>query len=162
MNYFDLLGLKQSYNIDINELKNAYFDLQLSYHPDRSINEEDRKSRASISVDLNKAYSIIKNDLSRAEYLLSLYNISLNDINEQTLLSKLELSLIWEEMERIEELKDSASLIQLYNLKRTARDSKLLSLTEAFNNHNLTLAINITVELKYLNSIINAIELKIQ
>lgn len=61
--YFQLLGLPRSFDVDMTLLNQNYFKLQQEFHPDKN------KDGAARSAELNQAYNTLKNRLLRAEYL---------------------------------------------------------------------------------------------
>ena len=70
--YFNLLNVSPAYALDLQALEKAYFTQQRLYHPDRFVGKPDAERLAAMgrSVDINKAYQLLKNPLSRAQYLL--------------------------------------------------------------------------------------------
>lgn len=67
-NYFELFGLDERYDIDVDELYRAYITMQRRVHPD--VCEDD-----SASIIANTAYRTLSDPISRAEYLLCLRGI---------------------------------------------------------------------------------------
>ena len=84
LNYFDLFGLSVRYLIDENELTVAYLKKQRETHPDNSGNSSD-------SSILNLAYSVLKNPLLRAEYILSLIGKNTNTMPQYLALKMCDL-----------------------------------------------------------------------
>lgn len=83
MDYFTLFGLAFSYSIDLEQLTDRYQELQRQYHPDRfaSQPESDKLGALQQAATINAAYQALKHPLKRAEYMLTLYDIDIN--NEQ-------------------------------------------------------------------------------
>jgi DnaJ-domain-containing protein 1 len=52
------------------ELRKNYLNLQRIVHPDKAQPEITRAQTTAISTELNKGYGILKNELSRAKYLV--------------------------------------------------------------------------------------------
>lgn len=69
---FVLLGLKKQYPLDHKDLDNAYFEAQKRTHPDQfaRATAEEKIEAARKSTCVNQAYSLLKDPLKRAEYLL--------------------------------------------------------------------------------------------
>ena len=61
--FFELLGLPRSFDIDMKKLNQNYFKLQQQFHPDRT------KDNGQKSAEVNEAYNTLKNPLKRAEYI---------------------------------------------------------------------------------------------
>ncbi|EAR88044.1 Fe-S protein assembly co-chaperone HscB (macronuclear) [Tetrahymena thermophila SB210] len=75
MNYFKLFEMNLSYEIDHQELTLRYKDLQKSFHPDKFYglrNPKIIKFSETYSTYINEAYSTLRDDLKRAEYLIDL------------------------------------------------------------------------------------------
>lgn len=79
-NYFDLLSIAHSFDIDKNQLYTNYIALQQLLHPDKYANKTKAEKLLAIEYTskLNKAYQTLNDDKSRAEYLLSLEGIIIN------------------------------------------------------------------------------------
>ena len=65
--YFALLGLRQSFDIDLTELTQNYFKAQKSAHPDKS----GENTEAAL---LNEAYGVLKNRFKRLGYLVETFS----------------------------------------------------------------------------------------
>lgn len=76
---YETLGLEKTFNIDLNALEQAYFAVQRKVHPDQFVlADEQKKLEASLQATLvNKAYTLLKNPLDRATYLLKARGVSL-------------------------------------------------------------------------------------
>ena len=61
--FFELLGLPNSFEVDQNLLQQNYFRLQQQFHPDKA------KDNGAKSAEINEAYNILKNRTRRAEYM---------------------------------------------------------------------------------------------
>ncbi|MDD9939271.1 MAG: Fe-S protein assembly co-chaperone HscB [Myxococcales bacterium] len=75
MDPFATLGLPRRYELDRGELEARYRELQKALHPDRHAGASASQRRMSLAraVEVNDAYRALKDDLRRAEALLSLY-----------------------------------------------------------------------------------------
>lgn len=83
--HFEVLGLPPTYFIDRAELEARYREGQRHSHPDR-FSRAPATERAQVlrrATDLNDAYRVLKSDVRRAEYLLSLHGIDLSEAAEQ-------------------------------------------------------------------------------
>jgi molecular chaperone HscB len=157
MNYFQLLNINQQYQIDLNILRRQYFAYLTKYHPDNSRNIDDKQKYLIISSNLNMAYNILKDPLLRAEHLLGL-----NNINIQEAKPIVQFCDILEELEQIEMIGDVVKLDYMYKDKICERDILIDKLALAFNKLDLLIALDIVVSLKYLNKVIDNIILKIK
>jgi len=119
-NYFELLNLPLGYDVDLDLLAQHYRNLQRVVHPDRFANASEQEKRLSMQAVtlLNEAYSVLKNPLQRAFYLLQLKGINsgaAHETNRDTafLMQQMELR---EKLEGITEAADAwAALAMLLN-----------------------------------------------
>lgn len=74
MNYFQLFGLEEKFNLDTERLAQVYQKLQRSVHPDRFAHASSQEQMLAVqkSSMINDAYQSLKNPLKRAEYMLTL------------------------------------------------------------------------------------------
>ena len=161
-NYFKLLGIEQNYAIDLDLLDQQYFAMQLKYHPDKRGDISEKNFNLAISIDLNKAYSVLRDDLARAEHLLMLNNVSLDELAARQSIPQSQLKIIWDELELVENTVELAKLQNLLDNKIYEQKDLIVLLTTAFQNHNIQDALETAVMLKYLKTLINNIQLKIK
>lgn len=72
LNYFDLLGLPPTYDIDLAALRQRYLHVSRGVHPDYRPGEDSALS-LRLSALLNEAYRVLSDPVLRAEYLLELH-----------------------------------------------------------------------------------------
>ena len=72
MNYFQLFGIENSFDIDLQNLSSSYQALQKAVHPDKFAHASEQEQRIAVqkSAQINDAYQTLKNPLQRAEYIL--------------------------------------------------------------------------------------------
>lgn len=153
MNYFELLKMPQVFNIDINMLNKQYLTMQKLYHPDNNSTKQ-----VISSIDLNNAYLTLNDEINRAEYLLSLHNININNIA----LSAGELNDILEESEFIESLTDHEILHNKYEKYIMQKKLYIKALEVAFDDNDFKKFTEITIKLKYLNRLIINVKHKLK
>jgi molecular chaperone HscB len=77
--YFDLLEMETSPSIDLVVLERNYLTMQSKYHPDRFEDKKQKLLANNISQEINKAFTTLKDELTRRIYLLSLQSINVVD-----------------------------------------------------------------------------------
>jgi len=105
-NFFQVFGLPPQYDLDMNQLMNAYRALQKQVHPDRFATAPDREKRYSMqwASYLNEGLETLKSPVRRAIYLLKLKGIEI-DIHDNRvvdpmfLMEQMELREVLEKVE---------------------------------------------------------------
>ena len=144
-NYFELFKIKQDFLIDKQILYENFIELQKLFHPDKQINKSNVEKSVAIKLSqiANKAYDILNDDKKRAEYLLFLTGIVINQ----------------EEGNNIEA--DPLMLLEILEISENPQDYNLDSLIEEswnnfkdnFANKDFTKAAQAIIKLQYLNKI---------
>ncbi len=144
-NYFELFKIKQGFFIDKQILHKNFIELQKLFHPDKQINKSNVEKLATIKLSqiANKAYDILNDEKKRAEYLLFLNGIVINQ----------------EEGNNIEA--DPLMLIEILEISETPQDYNLDSLKQEswnnfkdnFANEDFAKAAQAIIKLQYLNKI---------
>jgi len=72
VNYFQLFGLEDQFDLDTTKLAEVYQSLQKTVHPDRFAHASSQEQLLAVqkSSMINDAYQTLKNPLSRAAYTL--------------------------------------------------------------------------------------------
>lgn len=162
MNYFQLLNINQSYDIDLPSLQVQYLALQVQHHPDKFNDVASKHQNLSISINLNKAYLVLKDDWTRAEHLLFLHGVNIDNLKMINNLSPAQLSQIWHDLEMIDNTNDLKILEPFYTDKMTTKNQIITDITSAFSKLDLQSVIGSLVGLKYLNTLLENLKLKIQ
>ena len=76
-NYFELFEFEVQFHIDPDELADRYQKLQSTFHPDRFIdaNDQDKRLVMQATTFINEAYKTLREQASRARYLLELQDV---------------------------------------------------------------------------------------
>lgn len=109
MNYFELFGLPTQFHLDGSLLSSQFRELQKRFHPDNfaTASERDRLMSVQKTAEINDANQVLKNPISRAEYLLSLNEVELRG-EQQTLQDPMFLMEQMELREELEAISESA------------------------------------------------------
>ncbi|GLT19542.1 co-chaperone protein HscB [Vibrio zhanjiangensis] len=107
MNYFELFGLPSQFQLDGSLLSSQFRELQKRFHPDNfaTASERDRLMAVKKASEINDAYHVLKNPLSRAEYILAENGVDIRD-EQQTMSDPM---FLMEQMELREELEGISS-----------------------------------------------------
>lgn len=73
LNYFELLGLTPTFDVDEQTLRQKYLQVSRGVHPDRHGKEPDPAASLRAAAQLNEANRILRDPVLRAEYLLELH-----------------------------------------------------------------------------------------
>ena len=116
VNYFELFGLKPSFTLDETALHRSYVALQQQCHPDRMVGKSDNERAIAIqtSMDANDGYEALKNELTRAQHLLELNGLKVNQDGEDAV--RPEQSLLIEMMEMREQLEETSDELSVATL----------------------------------------------
>lgn len=112
-NPFEFFDLEVSYDLNLEELRQKYFDRQMQYHPDRftTQSKEEQIKAEEMSAFLNKAYEILQHPVLRAKTILE---IKLNAPLEDTVLQDpVQLGKMMEWREHLAETKIPKELDEL-------------------------------------------------
>jgi molecular chaperone HscB len=133
--YFEVLGLRRGFAIDLAELERHYLERSRAVHPDRvagAAAAEERSAAAGQAMELNQAYRALKRDLPRAEHLLRLEGVTIGDnqpVAPELLAEMLELR---EELAEARETGDRGLLDRLEKSARARERAELGALGARF------------------------------
>lgn len=86
-NFFELFEVPVTYDVDLDQVKQHYRELQKAVHPDKFVNASDLEKRISMQQTswINEAFNTLQQPVERAIYLLKLIGVDLNMENETTM-----------------------------------------------------------------------------
>ncbi|MCQ9052464.1 co-chaperone HscB [Vibrio diabolicus] len=108
MNHFELFGLPSQFKLDGSLLSSQFRELQKRFHPDNFAtgSERDRLMAVQKAAQINDAYQVLKNPISRAEYILADQGVEIRG-EQQTMQDPMFLMEQMELREELEEIADS-------------------------------------------------------
>ena len=142
-NHFDLLGLWPEFEIDKEKLYQNYINLQQLLHPDKLKPHAEKIFAMEYTAKLNNAYQTLNDDKKRAEYLLSLHNIIINQEEHNN---------INPEPEMLNEILELSEEPQKYDIKLMKKEC-LDIFKHNYAIKNFQTAALAIVKLQYLNKI---------
>jgi len=104
------------------------------------------------SATLNEAYKTLKNDYTRASYLLKLNQIDIESENKNYPLPPEVLEKIWDDREELEETHD---IDEFLSGKLKQRENLLVHLSSSFDAKAYDEAAVLAIRLRYLETLIN-------
>jgi len=113
-NYFELFDLPVSFDVDPDVLAVRYRTLQQHVHPDKYVTSSAQERRLSIqhAAHINDAFEVLRNPLKRAQYLLELKGMAVNEsgagLDHEFLMEQMELR---ETLEAIPQAEDPATAL---------------------------------------------------
>ncbi|MGL4784962.1 co-chaperone HscB [Aeromonas hydrophila] len=163
MNYFELFGLVEGFELDTRQLAETYRQLQIQFHPDRFATAPEREQLAAVqrAAQINDAFTTLKAPLRRAEYLLSLRGTELRG-EQQTLQDTAFLMQQLEWRERLADLKgetDPERVIKDFR-QEIRHDHQLLmqQLTQALATGEDPRAADCVRKLKFVDKLLEELE----
>ncbi|MBC6485806.1 co-chaperone HscB [Aeromonas hydrophila] len=163
MNYFELFGLVEGFELDTRQLAETYRQLQTQFHPDRFATASEREQLAAVqrAAQINDAFTTLKAPLRRAEYLLSLRGTELRG-EQQTLQDTAFLMQQLEWRERLADLKgetDPERAIKDFR-QEIRHDHQLLmqQLTQALATGEDPRAADCVRKLKFVDKLLEELE----
>jgi len=157
INYFNIFGIEQKYDIDETALHQKYLSLSRTTHPDMVDKSSDKKRRQALSLnaEINRAYDTLRDPVKRAEYLLNLSG-GLAPAEDKSVPGDMlgEVMMLREEIEEAQTADDHSSL---ESLKKQITDrqnitrEKIALLARSLNADNMD-------EQKELRKNLNAIK----
>jgi molecular chaperone HscB len=159
-NYFDLLKIKKSFDINLDSLESSYQELVRAYHPDKNMDrssEEQAKAFQNTSL-INSAYETLKSPLKRATYLLELENINPFDetdtsMNMDFLMSQIELR---EELDSFKSNQDELGLDNFIDKIKSLINDNVKNISVNFQKEaSLDIIKNLVRELKFYIQLLN-------
>ncbi|MBC7951875.1 MAG: Fe-S protein assembly co-chaperone HscB [Rhodospirillaceae bacterium] len=155
IDHYSRLGLRPTFELEMEDLERQYFGFQRRLHPDRfaSKSPKERALSQAQATSLNEAYETLKDPLKRAAYLLELLGRKVDLTGCGTISDPV---LLMEQMEKREALADANTVESITRLSVDA-DTEVLSaqchISAAFTAGDLEKAAHLTTRLKYLTKL---------
>ncbi len=141
--HFTLFNIQPKFDIDLSLLEKKYIELSKTFHPDNCTLNDEKPLAVTKTINVNKAYEILKSPLKRAEYLLHLFSAENIDNHSSEILEE-----SMQIREAIFDGIDRKTLIQTISNK--IKDC-IENLKNAFADKDLNKAMIQSSRLKYLN-----------
>jgi molecular chaperone HscB len=165
-NYFEMFDIPNTYDIDIENLYKRFKLLQFLIHPDKyhnDVNPNIQNDAHEASSIINKAYSTLKDDYLRAEYLLKLNGKINKEINREKIIEKDPKFLedLLEIQEDIENCKNNEELNEMKNTNSLVLEETFKKISMAFKDNDFNKALELLNSIKFYLTIEEHIQNKI-
>ncbi|CAH0713641.1 unnamed protein product, partial [Brenthis ino] len=160
-NYFKVLGVKETYDLNEDELAKKYKELQKHLHPDKYANrrKEEQEISAEYSSLVNNAYKTLLEPLARGIYMLKLRG---KEISENTQIDHEFLMKIMEKNEEVENADTEEEIMRLNKENKNVINSLQKQLSIAFFDGDLKKVTHLLSRMKYYTSIDSQIQAAIR
>jgi molecular chaperone HscB len=158
-NYFELFELPVQFNVDETRLGKSFRQLQQQLHPDRFAGASAHEQRVAVqySALVNQAYTVLREPLARALYLLELQGISQQEVSSQQvaggfLIEQMELR---EKLETITDMVDPETVLD-HLMTEIVADIKIHQneFKQAYEESELSEAAAACVKMQYLTKLL--------
>lgn len=164
-NYFELFGIPERFEVNQQELSDKYRALQKTLHPDRFVNSSDQEKRISMQTTayVNEGYTTLKNDLSRAHYLIKLKDNEFDADTETSndtefLVQQMDLH---ECVDKIDSAKDPlASLDVLEKKLKRLQEELIMKFSKQYSENNIRDAKDSALKLQFFERLKNQLRKK--
>ena len=156
-NYFNIFGLSQTFDINLNMLETNFRKIQSESHPDRFVTASNAEKIQSMQTATlaNEAYLTLKSPALRAAYLLGLQGIAaIDEKNNQMPADFLMQQMEWREaIEDAENASDISTLESLLNKINNAGKHLQESLKSQLQQSDLSEATDSTRKLIFMDKV---------
>lgn len=167
MNYFDLFDLPKQYELDEQTLSARYHQLLQQFHPDKFVASPEKEQRLALqkAAQINDAYQTLSSSLRRAEYLLLIHGVELQ--NETHTFQDTEFlvqqMLLREELEEISSVEISdgsgdSALFDFADKVASSRAQLLQELIDALHLKQWLISADLIRKLKFFDKLQHEIE----
>ncbi|KNC97743.1 Fe-S protein assembly co-chaperone HscB [Spizellomyces punctatus DAOM BR117] len=154
--YYDVLlpelapgEAKFAFDVDERLLRNKFLRLQQAVHPDGygQKSQTEKLCAEQQSSFINKAYQVLRDPLQRAQYLLELNGVSIEEgesMNDPALLME-----VLDARERLEEAHAQSEIEEIRRENEKRMEETIDQLSQAFRDRDLDAAKRLAIQLQY-------------
>ncbi|TPX38137.1 hypothetical protein SmJEL517_g00379 [Synchytrium microbalum] len=156
--YFETFGLKEGFEVPLRDMHSTFIKLQRKVHPDGVVGRSDteRSFADAQSSQLNKAYEVLRDPLTRALYMLNLHGIQISE--SESLTNPDLLAAVMDIREDLESAETDDEVLKVKAVNDKKRIRAEFGLQDAFDKGDYQKARDLTVELQFWDNIGKAIE----
>lgn len=162
MNFFTLFDLPEQFAIDLPLLSERFQTLQRRYHPDTvaTQSQAERLQAMQQAANINQGYQALRKPLPRAEHLLCLQGIDIN--NEQHTLRDTDFLMaqltLREELDDIEQQQDDQRLSAWLAGVSQQQTTLMTQLSEQLDQQQWLVAANQVRKLRFFSKLVEQSE----
>lgn len=160
-NYFKIMGVGETYDLNETELAKKYKELQKYLHPDKFANRDKKEQEISAEYSslVNEAYKTLLEPLARGIYMLRLRG---KEIPEKTEVDQEFLMKIMEKNEEVENAESNEEVMILNKENKNHIERLQKDVSKAFFEGDMKRVIKLLGIMKYYTSIDNQIQASIR
>jgi len=162
MNHFTTFDLPSTFAVDTSVLSTRYRHLQSAVHPDKFVNATDADKRLAMSrtVDINEAYTTLRDPVRRAMHLLALVGINGLDEKNTTMPADFLMEQIdWREALADARLKeDEDRLDEMSGELATTLASLGETFDAAYRGEHLTVATTLARKMRFMQKLAEEVD----
>ncbi|GBG25637.1 Macrophage migration inhibitory factor-like [Hondaea fermentalgiana] len=160
--HFEVLGLEESFDVDIKKLERDFWSLQKKLHPDRFgyRHETEQDFSAEHSSRVNDAYKVMKSPIDRAIYMLEKRGVTALSEGGSSDVDPAVLMNVMETREELADAETSEELSRLETVARNDEDRLIAQISDAFARDDLETATRAAIELRYATKLREEVEAK--
>lgn len=154
-NYFEIFNLPVQFELDLDQLKLNYRELQKEVHPDKFVSQGEQQSRVAMQLTslVNQAFDTLKSPVNRSQYLLKLAGLDIDHDQETTmdpmfLMEQMELR---EQIEGVRRHDDPLAVIdKLLRQVKVAQTEAMDQFSKAYQQQDIDAAREWSRKLQFL------------
>jgi len=152
LNHFEVFDLEPKFEVDTQELSKSFKKLQFLLHPDKFATKDEKQKdySADMSSLVNKSYAVLCDPLLRAEYLLQLVNISMDE--SQMEMDPTFLAKVLDENQSIGDAETAEELQVLNQSNQKEFDDTIKSFQSAYEKKEMITALRLFATAKFYRS----------
>jgi molecular chaperone HscB len=158
---FETLGIEPTFDIDLEAVEQRYRELSRVVHPDKfaKTGAQERRRSLGLAVDVNAAWRVVKDPIRRAEALLALRGVTVDERSQ-----KASPALLMDVMELREELSDAKAARNVAKIRTLAASMEtrertvIASLSSALGASHNEKSMELLGELKYVRRFLDEVK----
>lgn len=153
-NFFTIFGFPVHFSLHHDDLEAKYLEFQKQFHPDSASTADIERS-----IEVNEAYKVLANPISRASHILQLNGIDLEEDSKSPKASQATLLEILELQEKVAEI-TSQEIHDLQKILSEKEKSLLVEVAQKLETKDFAAASQILIRAKYFDKTLRDLKAK--